>query len=146
MNKLKKQLYKFKDNFSWTCAPIQSSRTSRFTIQTVELNSCKVEVNRRTATYIEPHLQSITTSHIGEALGHKSNSLNILKTLPQWIFMVCKTLAFFRIYLANRSSLSWPEKLRISHVLSCNEKHCGTNIGSTQFSRTPFIILVPGPY
>lgn len=52
MNKLKKQLYKFKDNFSWTCAPMQSSRTSRFTIQTVEPNSCKVEVNRRTATYI----------------------------------------------------------------------------------------------
>lgn len=49
MNKLKKQLYKFKDNFSWTCAPIQSSRTSRFTTQTVEPNSCKVEVNRRTA-------------------------------------------------------------------------------------------------
>jgi len=56
------------------------------------------------------------------------------------ILMVCKTLAFFKIYLASRSSPCKPKKLKRLQVIRCDERHCGTKSGSTQFSLSSFSV------
>jgi len=106
-------------------------------------SSCKVKVNKRTATYIVySHL--IITSQIGEALGHKNNSLSILRSSLQCIFT--KLLHSSECIMPIESSPTWPKKFRNLQVLSCNEKHCGTNIGSTQFSWSSSLIPLAVPY
>jgi len=73
--------------------------------------------------------------HVAEAFGHVDNLLSN-SGCPLWfqIPMICKILAFFKIYFANISSLCRPEKLWIVQVLRYDDRHCGTSSGSTQFS------------
>lgn len=60
----------------------------------------------------------------------------------EWIVIVSKTLTFFKMYLASAYSTSWPEKYSSLQVLSCNERHCRTNIRSTKFPWSSFISLM----
>lgn len=74
---------------------------------------------------------------------YKDTSLSFLRLSQQQIFIVCKTLALLRMYVANWTSPCWPLKYQSVQVLRCNEMHRGTDAGSTQFSWS--MSLIPSP-
>ena len=110
INKLKKHLYKCKYNFSLTHGPRQSSGHKSLQLKPLNLSVPSQKIIRGSASYKYSLFTFIISSHVGEALGHKDNSLSFLRPLRQPIVMLCKTLAFLRIYVAKRNSSCWPEK------------------------------------
>lgn len=76
--------------------------------------------------------------HVAEALRHEDKFLSNSgdRSPMHQIIMVCKTAAFFRIYLAtvNSPCKLVSEKPQRVQVVRFDERQHGTNSGSSQFS------------